>query len=143
MNEDTKKLLQECTSGCKMATESMLQLEKYIEDKKLFEVVQSYKQKHAQLEQEAAQMLGEAGNREKEPDKMASAFSWITTEVKMMIEDDSHQIAKIMMNGCNMGIQSISECLNEHESADEKAKSIAKKLVKIEEDFMKEMKAFL
>lgn len=143
MNEATKKLLQECTSGCKMAIESMEQIEEYICDKKLLEIVQKYNQKHADLEEESAKLLEEAGKEEKEPGAMASAFSWLTTEVKLMIKDDAHQIAKLLMNGCNMGIQSISEQVNKYTLAEEKAKSIAKKLIKLEEDFMKEMRVFL
>ena len=74
---------------------------------------------------------------------MAAAFSWFTTEVKMLIKDDSTQIAKIMMNGCNMGIQSISEDLNKYTEASEESKALAKKLVKEEERFMKELKEYL
>ena len=32
-----------------------------------------------------------------------------------MIHDDSSQIAKLLMDGCNMGIQSIGKFLNEYE----------------------------
>ena len=74
---------------------------------------------------------------------MASVFSWITTEMKLMIKDDSRQIAKLMMDGCNMGIQSISEAVNENPEASGESKSAAKKLVKELEDFMKELKPFL
>ena len=59
-----------------------------------------------------------------------------------MMQEDSSQIAKIMMDGCNMGIQAISEKINAYPSASEKSKKIARKLIQIEEDFMEEMKAF-
>ncbi len=39
---------------------------------------------------------------------------WITTEMRLMMKGDCHQVAKLMMNGCNMGgIQSIAKCQNE------------------------------
>ncbi len=60
-----------------------------------------------------------------------------------MIEDDGHQIAKLMMDGCNMGIQSISEYQNKYKEASKEATELAKKLVKTEENFMQEMKQFL
>lgn len=143
MNEDTRKLLEECNSGCKMALGSMKQVKEYIQDEKLKKIVESYKQKHEQLEMESSNLLKEAGNSEKEPGVMASMFSWFTTEMKLMIEDDGHQIAKLMMDGCNMGIQSISEYQNKYKEASKEATELAKKLVKTEENFMQEMKQFL
>ncbi|MCI9051571.1 MAG: hypothetical protein HFI05_06520 [Lachnospiraceae bacterium] len=143
MNEDTRKLLEECNSGCKMALGSMKQVKEYIQDEKLKKIVESYKQKHEQLEIESSNLLKGAGNSEKEPGVMASMFSWFTTEMKLMIEDDGHQIAKLMMDGCNMGIQSISEYQNKYKEASKEATELAKKLVKTEENFMQEMKQFL
>ena len=61
----------------------------------------------------------------------------------MMMHDDDHQIAKLMMDGCNMGIQSVSEYLNKYAGASKEAVAKAKELIKIEEDFMKEMKEYV
>jgi len=143
MNDDTIKLLKECTAGCKMALGSMKQVEEYIQDSKLKQIIDSYKDKHEELEKELADMLAQAGKTESEPKTMASAFSWFTTEMKLMMKDDSHQIAKLMMDGCNMGIQSVSEYQNKYSQASQEAVKLAHKLVKIEEDFMLEMKQFL
>lgn len=143
MNEDTVKLLKECTSGCKMALESMKQVKGVTEDEKLLDILAGYKEKHDKLKEKAGDLLAEAGEKEKEPGAMATACSWFTTEMKLMMEHDSHQIAKLMMDGCNMGIQSISEHQNQFKEASKEAKDIAQSLVKIEEDFMEEMKQFL
>lgn len=143
MNEDTRKLLQECEAGCKMATESMHQVTQYVQDDKLLEIIESYKQKHKQLEEKISELLQESGKDEKAPGAMASAFSWFSTEMKLMMKDDSHQIAKIMMDGCNMGIQSVCEYQNKYDNAEKHALHIAQELVKIEEEFMSEMKQFL
>ena len=74
---------------------------------------------------------------------MASAMSWFTTEMKMMMREDSTQICKIIMNGCNMGIQKIGEKLNQHDQASEEAKKVTQKLIKIEEELMSEVKEYL
>ena len=74
---------------------------------------------------------------------MASAFAWITEETKMMLKDDNNQIAKLMMDGSNMGIQSISEEVNKYPEASKEAKKLADKLIRLEEEFMQELKAFL
>lgn len=143
MNEDTIKLLEECDSGCKMALESMKQIIQYVEDEHLKVLIEDYKAKHDELEQKAEEMLEDNGKEEKKPGAMASAFSWFTTEVKLMIQDDNHQVAKILMDGCNMGIQSISENKNKYSQAKKEVLSLADDLVKIEESFMKDLKDYL
>ena len=143
MEKQTICLLDECNSGCKMAIQSMEQIKEYITDKKLLQIIDSYTQKHRELEKETSLQLEEYGKMEKEPGVMATAMSWITTEVKMHMNNDNSQIAKLMMNGCNMGIQSISQCINKNQTASEKSIQLAKRLVKTEEDFMGEMKSFL
>lgn len=144
MNEHTKKLLVECNYGCHMAVESMNKILEYVEDDQLKQLIIKYREKHEKLEEESSNLLSQAGKEEKEPGAMANAFIWITTEMKLMLRDGNHEIAKIMMNGCNMGIQSISKCLNECCCKLEgEAEKIAKKLIDIEEEFMKELKAYL
>ena len=143
MEEQTIKLLEECSKGCKMGTDSIEQVKDYITDEDLWNVIEKYDGKYKELDKEIAGLLKEEGRPDQEPGKMASVFSWITTEMKLMIKDDSRQLAKLMMDGCNMGIQSISEAVNENPEASGESKSAAKKLVKELEDFMKELKPFL
>lgn len=143
MDEHTVKLLEECDSGCKMAVDSMQQTLGYTKDESLRRLIEQYKEKHERLEDEAAKLLHKCGHNEKEPGIMASAFAWITAETKLMWDDDNNQIAKLMMNGSNMGIQSITEARHKYSSASEEAQSIAKKLVRVEEEFLQELKRFL
>lgn len=143
MSEDTIKLLKECDAGCKMAMDSIAQVEKYAEKEALKKLLDQYQKKHEKLKEEITEQLQKFQKEEQEPDKLASAFAWITTEMKLLMKDNSHQIAKIMMDGCNMGIQSVSEYLNRYPQASQEAKSLAKKLVETEEMFMKELKKFL
>ncbi len=143
MNEHSMKLLQECNSGCKMALESLNQVHQYVMDDKLMSVLDTYKRKHEALEMRSAELLMECGKCGKEPSKMASAFSYVTAEMKLMMNDDNHQIAKLLMNGCNMGIQSISTCCNDYPDASKEIMDVAEDLVKIEEDFMKDLKQFM
>lgn len=143
MNEDTLKLLQECDSGCKMAVDSMDQALGYTKDEELKKLLEQYKEKHKRLEQETSEILHNGGYEDKKPGIMATAFAWITAETKLMWDDDNNQIAKLMMNGANMGIQSITEYRHKYKKADEDAQTIAKKLVRVEEEFLQELKRFL
>ncbi len=143
MDEQTITLLKECNLGCKMAVDSICQLKEFVRNAALGEVMEASKKQHKELEEESAKLLREGGETEKQKDKLAAAFSWITTEVKMMVQDDSTQIAKVLMNGCNMGIQSVSECMNKCPEASHASVSLAKKLVKCEEKLMEDLKKFL
>ena len=140
---DTIRLAGHCDAGCKMAIDSMDQISRYVTDDNLRNGISSSKNRHKDLEQEASGLLNKYGRNEQDPQKMASAFSWLSTEMKMMFKDDNNQIAKIMMNGCNMGIQSISEDINKYSNASSESVSLAKKLVKAEENFMRDLERFL
>ena len=48
-----------------------------------------------------------------------------------------------MMDGCNMGIQSVSEYKNKYTEASGQSISIAEKLINIEERFMEELRAYM
>lgn len=143
MDVNTIQLLKECSSGCQMAQKSVKHVREYTTDEKLNELLEAYGEKHSKLEREIADLLDKYHKDEEEPGKMAAACAWMSVEMKMMMHPDNHQVAKLMMDGCNMGIQSVSEYVNKYPDASGESQEIAKKLIKIEEDFMQEMKGFV
>lgn len=98
MDKQTVTLLKECNAGCKMAINSMDRLKDFLMNAELEQTLTTCKEQHKKLEEESSKLLKEMGECEQQPDKIASAFSWITTEMKLMIKDDSAQIAKLLMN---------------------------------------------
>ena len=144
MDNSTKKLLEECSVGCKMGIESMEQVQHHVTDAGIAGVIEKYCSRHKELEAEVSKMLLRAGQPEKEPGVMVSTFSWMTTGVKMMTgEDENKQAVKIIMNGCNMGIQSVCGFMNQYSGASKSSMELAEKIVKTEEKFREELKAFL
>ncbi len=143
MNEHSIKLLEECSSGCKMALNSLSQMKEYVVDDKLMSAMDAYQAKHEEIQTRTNEMLKECGKCPKEPGMMASTFSYLTAEMKLIMKDDNHQIAKLLMDGCNMGIQSISTYRNDYPDASTEVVDIAEDLIKIEEDFMKDVKQFM
>ena len=143
MDEQTRKLLEECSSGCKMAVNSMEQVSEYIKDTKLKELADSFTEKHRELEAETAALLNDAGNDEKAPGAAASTFAWFTTEIKLAVNSDNTHIAKLLMDGCNMGIQTLGGYINEYKNASGQSMNLAKDIVRTEESLMKDMQKFL
>lgn len=143
MDEQTRKLLEECSSGCKMAVNSLDQITGYIKDSDLKKLVENYISRHKDLEAEAVKALQNSGNDAKDPGALSSAFAWFTTEMKLTFNDDNTRIAKLLMDGCNMGIQTLGERMNTLNQADSSALALARKIIKSEQDLMKELQAFL
>lgn len=143
MNEDTIKLLKECNAGCKMATNSMEQVQPFIHNDALKSLIDQYNDKHIKIGDQLHQILNEYDKDEKDPKPMAKAFSWMSTEVKLMVNDDTHKIADLMIDGCNMGIKSVSEYQNKYKNASPESIVLTKDLVKTEQEFMNELLAFL
>lgn len=143
MRTDTIALLKECSSGCKMGINSMEQVAEYINDIKLLKVLDKYKEKHEEILKEAIEILHQNGEHAEEPGKIASMMSWISTEMKLMMENDNTQVAKVLLDGCNMGVQTIIEKQHQYKDASKEATELAKNLVQLEEDFREELKKFL
>jgi len=143
MSNDTVKLLRECNAGCKSATNSMEQVLRYLDNEDLKNLIDEYNDKHIKLGDECHQMLNELDEEEKDPDKMAKTFSWISTEVKLMMDDNSQKIAELMIDGCNMGIKSLSKYINQYKNASNESVDLAKRLIKIEQEFMNELLKYL
>ncbi len=143
MDVNTIQLLKECSSGCQMGMESVKKMREYVRDPKLNELLEAYGEKHRGLEGRISGILSEYGKEESAPSKMAELMSKMDMSVKMFMHPDDHQVAKLMMDGCNMGIQSVSEYVNKYPDASRESQSVARELIKIEEDFMQEMKGFV
>ncbi len=140
---DTIELLKEVDSGCHMAMNSIHQLQNYELRPELADLLEKYRKEHHKLQEDVASVLKEQGEEEKLPGAMASAMSWVTTGFKMMLHDTNTEVAKLMMDGCNMGIQTIGEKMTMYAAADQKARDLAHRLIKLEEDFAHEVKEFL
>lgn len=143
MEMQTRSLLRECSTGCKMAINSFNQMRDYVTDEALRNLMDTYDKKHKDYEEKTAKLLAEGGSDEKEPGIMAATFSRVSTDVKLLLHDDSSQVAKLIMDGCNMGIQSLGGFVNQYSNASRQSLSLAKDIIRTEEKLMKEVQAFL
>ncbi|KIR03516.1 hypothetical protein P261_02331 [Lachnospiraceae bacterium TWA4] len=139
MNLDTINLLKECNAGCKSATNSMEQVLPFVKEEQLKKIITESNHKHVNIGDKCHTLLNENGVDEKDPNMMAKVFSWVTTEMKLMMDDKSSKIAGIMLDGCHMGIKSLAEYINQYEQADAKAIHLAKELIHVEQEFMNEL----
>jgi hypothetical protein len=70
-------------------------------------------------------------------------MSWMKTNMKLGLEDTDATVADLMTDGCNMGVKSLSRYLNQYKAADENAKDVAKRLIKLEAQLAENIRPYL
>ena len=143
VSQDTVELLKECDAGCKMAIDSMEQINKFVTNDQLKTIITKYNGAHIKMEEDIHRMLNNIGAEGQEPNVMAKASSWVQAQVKMMMKGDSKQAASILADGCNMGIKSLCEYKNAYKAADEKSVAMCEKLCDLETKMAGELQVFL
>lgn len=143
MNSDTIALLKECDAGCKMGVESMKQVRSYAEEGRLIAVIDKYLERHDDFGDKCHRMLNQLNETTQNPPMMASTFAKISTDVKLMMEKDSHKIAEILIDGCNMGVKSVTENMHKYNKADAESMKLAKELVEMEQKMSQDLLQFL
>ncbi len=144
MNKDTVLLLKECNSGCKCATNSMEQVMPFLKDKpSLRKLIEEYNDRHIKIGDECHALLNSVDLDEKDPPSIVKAMSWISTEVKLLMDDTESRIAGLMVDGCSMGIKSLSGYLNEYSEASEDCRRLTRKLIDLEQEFMEKLLKFV
>lgn len=143
IEEDTIKLLKECDSGIKMGVKSIEDMIGYVKDEKMKNILKDSKDDHIKIKDNLQDMLTEYHDDGKEPNAMAKSMSWMKTNMKLMINESDNTVADLTVDGCDMGVKSLSRYLNKYKAADEKSKDIAKKLIKIESDLSVSMRDYL
>lgn len=144
MNRDTVCLLKECNSGCKCATNSMEQVTPFLKDKpELRKLIEHYNDKHIKIGDECHALLNSVDLNEKDPPSIVKAMSWFSTEIKLLMDDTASHIAGLMVDGCSMGIKSLSGYLNQYSEASEDSRKLTRKLIDLEQEFMDELLKFV
>ena len=142
-NSDTIKLLNECNSGIKMGVQSINEVIGNAEDKQLIDILNKYLKEHERLGNKTHEYLNKFHDNGKEPSTIATAMSWIKINLKMLQGNQDAQIADLMTDGCNMGVKSLNKYLNQYKAANEKSKDITKRLIKLEEKLVIDIRGFL
>lgn len=126
-----------------MGVSSIDDVLKYVKDEKLKAILKDNRDDHMSLDSDLQKLLEKYKDEGKEPNPVAKGMSWIKTNVKLAFNESDHTIAELITDGCNMGIKSLGQYLNEYEAADEDSKNICKKLINLEEELATQIREFL
>lgn len=143
IESDTVKLLRECNAGTKMGIDTIEEVMERVKERAFYALLKTCKEEHIKLESETGALLQDYCDEGKEPNPMAKGMSWMKTNVKTALEPGDKTIADLVTDGCNMGVKSLQRYLNQYEAAEERAKDIAKKLIKLEKDLANDIAKYL
>lgn len=143
IEHDTVRLLRECDAGVKMGIAAIDDVLKDVTNEKLKEKLVDLKDDHQQLNADVQKLLGKYHDEGKDPNPIVKGMSQMKTLFKVATDKSDETIADLMVDGCNMGVKSLSRYLNKYKAADEPSKELTKRLIKIESDFSAEMRVFL
>ena len=129
MQNDTINLLRECNAGIKMGEDAIKQVMPHAHNQDLKHTLQVCKNTHATLGDETHKLLLQYGVETKDPHPVARAMSTMKIGASMMAKQSDSKIADLMIDGCDMGIKSLSKYLNKYKNATDDAKNIAKRLI--------------
>ena len=143
IEQDTIKLLRECDAGIQMGVDSIDDVLNRVKSEKMREFLSKCKKEHQELDAEVQELLEKYRDDGKDPNPIAKGMSWMKTNMKMAMDESDATIADLMVDGCDMGVKSLSRYLNQYEAADEVSKDICKRLIKLEEKLGKQMRDYL
>ncbi len=143
VEQDTIKLLRECDAGVKMGISSLDDVLEQVSDPSMKQCMTKCRQEHDKLEGEIQSQLNKYHDQGKEPNPIAKGMSWMKTNMKMSMDGSDQTIAGLMTDGCNMGVKSLNQYLNQYKAADEVSKDIAKRLINLEEQLTVDIRKYL
>jgi len=143
VEQDTIRLLRECDAGIKMGVASIGEVLEYVSDEQLRRSLDDCRAAHERLQDEIQALLDGYHDEGKDPNPMAKGMSWMKTNVKLAMDESDSTIADLMTDGCNMGVKALARYLNQYRAADEKSKDIARRLIRLEEQLVQEIRRFL
>lgn len=143
IEQDTIKLLRECDAGVKMAVASIDNVLDRVRSEDLKQYLTECQAEHKKLEEEMEALLSKYHDDGKDPNPIAKGMSWMKTNMKMEMDNSDQTIAGLMTDGCNMGVKSLNQYLNQYKAADEVSKDIAKRLINLEEQLVVDIRRFL
>ena len=131
VENDTVKLLRECDAGIKIGVAAIDDVMSHVHGEEFRKSLNACRDEHENLRVQVREML------------MAKGMSWIKTNVMLAADGSDATVADLITDGCNMGVKSLNRYLNQYAAADEKAKTVAKKLIRLEEKLTQSAGAYL
>lgn len=142
MSEDVE-LLNYIYQNAKMGIVGIDNIKSSIKDKEFLKLIKEQENDYYQICTKAIKYLSLYNCERKNVNMLAKTMTFIDAKKKLMMDNSVSQIAKMMIEGNNMGIIAITEKLNNYRDVSKKVKKLAKELLEIEELNLENLKQYL
>ena len=143
IQQDTIRLLRECDAGVRMGIASLDDVRKRVREDDLDARLAASRREHEQLGEKIRAALRRFGDEGKAPAAVARGMAWLKASAELAAEPSRETAADLITDGCNMGVKSLNQYLNEYKAADEVSKDITKRLINLEERLAVDIRGFL
>ena len=141
--KETIAILKECDAGVKMALASLDDVWEHVQQSELRAILNTTRAQHQMVSREVQSLLSEFGGTEKDPNPVARKMSAMMTKTKLGVDKSDAAAARLLLEGCDMGVQSLHRYLNRYRGAEVPARALCRTLVAIEEQLGRDLRAFL
>ncbi len=143
MNEESVKLLNECSAGIEMGVSAIDDVKGKVESAELEKLLERCRGSHVSLGDEVQSMLGEYGIDPKDAPVMAKAMSHMKTGMRLATKAPDAAASELIAEGCDMGVRSLSGYLNAYTRAEPRPRDIANRLIALEAQMSVDMRKFM
>ena len=143
IEQDTIRLLRECDAGIQMGVSAIDDVLERVQAPDMYRRLSACKRAHESLKTEINVMLADCHDDGKAPNPLAQGMSWLKTNAAMAMNGSDQTIASLMTDGCNMGVKSLGQYLNQYEAASEDSKDITKRLIGLEQKLSDDLREYL
>ena len=141
---DTINLLKECDAGLEMAISSLEQVREEAKADNFTNMLDKYYNNHIKIQKDVDKKLVEYNSDGKKANPLAEMMSSMKTSFKLTTTNHTdEEIADLMIDGCNMGIKSVSKYMNQYTNANQDIMQLANDIIVLEQNFMNELRQYL
>ena len=140
---DTIKLLKDCDSGLVMAISSLKHVKHEAKADNFTNMLDKYYKNHMRIKKDIDKKLIEYNTTTDDINPFAEAMANMKITLKLTTNHTDNKIADLMIDGCNMGIKSVSKYMNKYSNAKQDIMQLANDIVVLEQNFSNELRQYL
>ncbi|MEG1995890.1 MAG: hypothetical protein RR036_00100 [Oscillospiraceae bacterium] len=137
------ELLNFIYQNSEMGIQTIPQLLNIVQDEKLLVQLKSQLEEYNEINKEAKELLNQNSFTEKDISSFEKMTAYIMINMKTLTDKTSSHIAQMMIIGSNMGVIDAIKNIRKYSNAEQNILSLMKRLLKFEENNIKDLKSFL
>ena len=134
MNDDTIKLLKECSSGICMARDAIDEILEDVRDDDLKGILQNSIKEHDALKEDTENYLKAFHEEPEKPSVIAKGMAHLKSNVKLAADNSDATVADLI---------TLHRYLNQYQAADKDIKKLTKQIIDVESSLREQICAYL